>query len=155
MVVDIVNMLIDIFNMLFTSGVFPSAFKSAKVVPVHEKNSKLDFSNNRPISLLSNIDKILEKLMYTRIFKFFNNNNLFYSLQFGFRQNYFTAHALISLTETIRKYLDEGTFACGIIVDLRNAFNMVEHNILLTMLQHCGVRGLANDWFKSYLPDRR
>ena len=55
--------------------------------------------------------------MYTRIFKFFNNNNLFYHLQFGFRQNYSTAHALISLTETIRKYLDEGKFACGIFVD--------------------------------------
>ena len=57
--------------------------------------------------------------MYTRIFKFFNNNNLFYPLQFGFRQNYSTTHALISLTETIRKYLDEGEFARGIIVDLK------------------------------------
>ena len=55
--------------------------------------------------------------MYTRIFKFFSNNNLFYPLQFGFRQNYSTTHALISLTETIRKYLDEGKFACGIFVD--------------------------------------
>ena len=49
--------------------------------------------------------------MDTRIFQFFNNSNLFYPLQFGFRQNYFTAHVLISLTETIRKYLDEGKFA--------------------------------------------
>ena len=93
--------------------------------------------------------------MYTRIFKFFNNNNLFYPLQFGFRQNYSTAHALISLTETIRKYLGEGKFACGIFVDLQNAFDTVEHNILLTNLGHYGVRGLANDWFKSYLSDRK
>ena len=56
--------------------------------------------------------------MYTRIFKFFNNNKLFYTLQFGFRQNYSTTHALTSLTEIIRKYLDEGKFACGIFVDL-------------------------------------
>ena len=55
--------------------------------------------------------------MYTRIFKFFNNNNFFYPLQFGFRQNYSTTHALISLTETSRKYLDERKFACGIFVD--------------------------------------
>ena len=68
--------------------------------------------------------------MYTRIFKFFNNNNLFYPLQFGFRQNYSTTHALISLTETIRKYLDKGKFACGIFVDLQEAFDTVEHNIL-------------------------
>ena len=86
--------------------------------------------------------------MYTRIFKFFNNNNLFYHLQFGFRQNYSTAHALISLTETIRKYLDEEKFACGIFVDLQKAFDTVENDILLTKLEHYGVRGLVNDWLK-------
>ena len=76
--------------------------------------------------------------MYTRIFKFFNNNNLFYPLQFGLRQNYSIMHALISLTETIRKYLDEGKFACGIFVDFKS-FDTVEHNILLTKLEHYGV----------------
>ena len=141
--------------MSFTSGVFPSALKIAKVVPVHKKDSKLDFSNYRPISLLSNLDKILEKIMYTRIFKFFSNNNLFYPLQFGFRQNYSTAHALISLTETIRKYLDEEKFACGIFEDLKKAFDTIEHDILLTKLEHYGVRELANDWFKIYLSDRK
>ena len=90
--------------MSFTSGVFPSALKIAKVVPADKKDSKLDFSNYQSISLLSNLDKILETLMYTRTFKCFNNSNLFYPLQFGFRQNYSTSHALISLTETIRKY---------------------------------------------------
>ena len=141
--------------MLFTSDVFPSAIKIAQVVPVHKKDSKLDFSNYRPISLLSNLDKILAKLMYTRIFKFFNNIDLFYSLQFGFRQNYSTTYALISLIETIKKYLNEGKFACGIFVDLQKAFDMVEHDILSTELEHYGVRGLANYWFKSYLSDRK
>ena len=86
--------------------------------------------------------------MYTRVFKFFDNNNFFYPLQFGFRKNYSTAHALISLTETIRKYLDEEKFACGIFVDLQKAFDAVENGILLTKLEHYGVRGLVNDWFK-------
>ena len=76
---------------------FPSAHKIAKVVPVHKKDSKL---STNLISLLSDLDKILEKLMYTRIFKFFNNNNLFYHLEFGVRQNYYVTHALISLTKT-------------------------------------------------------
>ena len=132
--------------MLFTWGVFPSALKIAKVVPVHKEDSKLDFSNYQPISLLSNLDKILEKLMCTRIFKFFNNNNLFYALQFGFRQNYSTTHALISLTETIRKYLDEGKFACGIFVDFQKPFDTIGLDILLTKLEYYGVRGLANNY---------
>ena len=152
---DISCQLIDIFNMSFMSGVFPFALKLAKVVPVHEKDSKLDSSNYRPISLLSNLDKILEKLIYTRIFKFFNSNTPFYPLQFGFRQNYSTMHALISLTETIRKYLDEEKFVGGIFVDLQKVFDTVEHDILLTKLEHYGDRGLANDWFKSYLSDRK
>ena len=77
-------------------------------------------------------------------------------MQFGFFwQNYSTTHALISLAETIRKYLDEGKFACRIFVDLQKAFNSVEYDTLLTKLEHYGVRGLANDWFKSYLSDRK
>ena len=69
--------------------------------------------------------------------------------------NYSTTHALISLTETIRKCLDEGKFACGIFVDLQKASDTVEHDIPSTKLEHYGVRGLANDWFKSYLSDRK
>ena len=100
---DISCQLTNLLNMSFTSGVFSSALKIAKAVPVHKKGSKLNFSNYRPITLLSDLDKILEKIMYTRIFKFFNNNNLFYPLQFGFTQNYCTTHVLFSLAETIRK----------------------------------------------------
>ena len=77
--------------------------------------------------------------MHNRIFKFFSNNNLFCPLKFDFRQSYSTTHPLISLTETIRKYLDEGKFACGIFVGLQNIFDLVEHDILLTKLQHHGV----------------
>ena len=77
---DISNQLSEIFNISFSSGVFPSILKTAKVVPVQKKNSKLDFPNYCPISLLPNIEKILERLMHNRIYKFFSDNNLIYSL---------------------------------------------------------------------------
>ena len=93
------SQLSEIFNISFCSGVFPSLLKTANVIPVHKKDSKLDFSNYRPISLSSNIEKLLERLMYNRMYKFFSYNNLIYSLQFGFRQIYSTIHALISPTE--------------------------------------------------------
>ena len=98
---------------------------------------------------------MLEKLTYIRIFKFLNDNNSIYPLQFSFRQKCSTTHALISLTEDIRKNLDEGNIGCGIFPDLQKAFDTVEHDILLAKLEHYGIRGLSNEWFRSYLSSRK
>ena len=81
---DISQQLSDIFNMSFSTGQFPSVLKIAKVIPIHKKQSRVDYTNYRPISLLSNIEKIIEKLMYKRLSNFLDINNLLYSLQFGF-----------------------------------------------------------------------
>ena len=90
------------------NGVFPLVLKIAKVVPVFKKDSKLDYINSHPISLLSNIEKITEGLKYKRLHSFLNdNNNIIYNLQFGFRQIYSTSDALINITENIRKDFDD------------------------------------------------
>ena len=82
---DISSELNNIFNLSVTTGVFPTNLKNAKIVPVDKKESKLDFSNYRSISLLSNLDKIFEKLMQNRLNDFLEKNNIIYPLQFGFR----------------------------------------------------------------------
>ena len=89
------------------------------------------------------------------MYNFFHDNNLIYPLQFGFKKKYSTVHALISLTENIRKNLDKGNIGCGIFVNLQKAFDTVEHDILLSKLEHYIIRGLANEWFKSYLSNRK
>ena len=123
------------------------------LIPIHKKESKLKYSYHRPISLLSNLDKILEKLMYNKIYDFLEKSKLTYSLQFGFRQHYSTSYALLNLTESIMRALDEGNFTCGLFVDLQKDFDTVDHNI--KKLDHHGVRGISNKWFKSYLTDRK
>ena len=89
--------------------------------------------------------------MYKRLYTFLNKNNVIYNLQFGFRKQYSTSHALINITENIRKALDDGNIGCGVFVDLQKSFDTVDHQILLAKLNHCGICGVSNDWFKSYL----
>ena len=120
----------DLFNFSLSSGVFPSLLKIAKVVLAYKKDSKQDCRNYCPISLLSNIEKRLEKLMCKRVYQFLTESNIMYDLQFGFRLNFFTAQALINLTENIRQALDEGYIACEIFVDLQKAFDTLDHEIL-------------------------
>ena len=133
--------------MSFSTGQFPSVLKIAKVIPIHKKQSRVDYTNYRPISLLSNIEKIIEKLMYKRLSNFLDINNLIYLLQFGFWPKYSTNHVLINLSESIRQSLDEGSFGCGIFVDLQKAFDTVDHKILQHKLEYYGIWGICNDWF--------
>ena len=117
--------------MSLSTGQFPSVLKIAKVIPIHKKQSKVYYTNYRPISLPSNTEKTIEKLIYKRLSNFLDINNLIDSLQLGFRPKYSTTHALINLIESIRQSLDEGTFGCGIFVDMQKAFDTVDHKFLL------------------------
>ena len=141
----------DLFNLSLKTGVFSSVLKTAKVILIFKNDSKLDYSNYRPISLLSNIEKILEKLMYRRLYTFLNNKNIIYDLHFGFRQQYSTSHVLINKTENIRKALDDENIGWEVFVDLQKAFDTVDHQMLLAKLNHYGIRRVSIDWFNSYL----
>ena len=93
--------------------------------------------------------------MYKRLYTFLSKHNCIYELQFGFRNGHSTNHALLDLTEDIRNALDNNIFAVGIFIDLQKAFDTVDHNILLKKLVYYGIRGIANDWFRSYLTNRK
>ena len=105
---------------------------------------RIDCASYRQISLLSNIEKIIEKLTYKRLSNLLDINNLIYSLQFGFQQKHSTIYALINLTESIRQNLDEVNFGCGIFVDLQKAFVTPGHKILLHKLEYYGIWGVSN-----------
>ena len=148
------TILSHIFNCSIREGIYPQCLKQATIKPLHKKDSKLEVGNYRPISLLSNINKIFEKLLHLRLIKFFDKNNTFTNEQFGFRKGHSTNHAVIALTEFVRKALDSGEFAAGVFIDLKKAFDTVEHDILLHKLEYYGVRGPALELFRSYLSNR-
>ena len=129
--------------------------KLAKVITLFKKGCPHTASNYRPISLLSIFSKIIEKVMYKRLYKFLEKHVILYDLQFGFRASHSIDHALVSLTEAIKNSLDNRKFGCGIFIDLQKVFDTVNHDILLTKIEHYGIRGIALDWFKSYLMDRK
>ncbi|MCH2405870.1 MAG: reverse transcriptase family protein, partial [Nitrosopumilus sp.] len=153
---NIAQPLADIINLSFSTGKYIEKLKISKTVPIYkEKGDRLLCSNYRPISLLSNFKKIFEKLMHKRLYDFLEKQNSIFVKQFGFRKKHSTTHALTDLTEHIRQALDDNKFAAGIFIDLQKAFDTVDHKILLKKLDHYGVRGIANNWFQSYLSNRK
>ena len=97
-------------------------------------------SNYKPIILLSNLDKTIEKLMHNRIIQFHENKEIIS-----------TAHTIITLIENVQSALDNNKFAWLLLKNLEKAFDLVDHNIILIKLNYYGIRGIANVCFKSYL----
>ena len=102
--------------------------------PIFKKSDKNKCENYRPISLLSNISKLFEREMQTRVYDFFKKYNLLYQRQFGFRKKDSTNHAILSILEDIKNNLDTNNFVCGVFIDLDKAFDTVNHDILIKKL---------------------
>ena len=150
----IVPYLVSIINLSFIKGTFPKLMKLAKILPIFKSGSKSDVNNYRPISLLSVFNKILEKLMHNRLYSFLEQNNVIYNSQFGFQKNKSAQHSLIEIVEKVRNCIENKKYGCGIFIDLKKAFDTVNHDILLRKLEHYGIRGTSLSWFSSYLKGR-
>ena len=109
--------------------------KIANVCPIYKKKEVYKCENYRPISLLSNISKIFERIMYNRILDFLDTFDLIYKYQFGFRKHHSTTYALLSMVEAIRYNLDQKIYTCGVFVDLEKAFDTVTHDILVKKIR--------------------
>jgi len=147
--------LVYLYNLSLFNGVVPDKLKTAKVVPLFKKGDRCRMENYRPISLLSIFNKILEKLVYKRVYHFLDKKGVLYKYQFGFRKKFSTSLALLEVMDYCYKNIDDGNKVLGIFFDLQKAFDTVDHNILLCKMYNYGIRGLMYNWFKNYLHDRK
>ena len=150
----IVKPLTHICNKSFETNTFPNSMKTAKVIPLYKNGERNRFSNYRPISLLPQFFKILEKLFYVRANNFIEKCSLLNENQYGFRHNRSTSDAILQLVENLTSAIDNKKITVGLYIDLKKAFNTIDHDILLKKMDHYGFRGMVNDWVRSYLSNR-
>ncbi len=152
----VVPALTHIVNTSLHTGIFPSAFKLARITLLLKKptlNPTL-LGNYRPVSLLPFIAKTLERVVFNQVTAFLTQNNLLDSNQSGYRSGYSTETSLISVVEDLRLARMASKSSLLILLDLSAAFDTVNHQILLSTLLRKGISGTALQWFDSYLSDR-
>ena len=138
-----------LLNISIKSGSYPSKLKIAKITPIFKSDDESDANNYRPISLLSNFNRIFEKIMCKRMTSYIEKHNLLYPSQYGFRKGHSTQHAMLDIINDIQANMNQRLLSCGVFIDLKKAFDTVDHEILLNKLNHYGFRGIINGWFSS------
>ena len=136
-----------LFNACFDFGIFSTCLKTAKVVPVYKAGDINEVTNHRPISILSIVSKILEKLVHTWTLSFLKCHSVLTFIQYGFRPKYSTLHALLDITNSALDNIEKKLYTGLVFIDLTKAFDTVNHLILLYKLEHYEIRGIVNNFW--------
>ena len=145
----------DMFNYSVSLGIFPLKFKLSRITPLFKSSEKYFLKNYRPISVVPFLSKLFEKLMSSRMNLFIKEKNLISVNQFGFRANRSTADAALEFVNETVDAVDNKGYSIAVFLDLKKAFDTVNHTILLNKMERMGFRGMVLEWFRSYLSGRR
>ena len=149
------NILFHVFKVSIKQAIFPDSLKIVKVTPIFKSGAKDNASNYHPISILPVFSKVLERIMYNRVYNRLDSKDLLYEKQFGFQRNTSTEHAILQLTRDVTSSFQKREYTLAAFIDLSKAFDTVDHQILIKKLQYYGIDGSTLEWSKSYLSNRK
>ena len=152
---EILPAITHIVNLSIKHSVFPSFWKTAKVIPILKKGDPCEPKNYRPVAILPILSKILEKIISQQIIQYLNENDLFHPNHHGFRANHNTTTALIQMYDTWVESVEKGELVGVCMLDMSAAFDVVDHRILLNKMKVYGFDNTAISWVTSYLSDRQ
>ena len=152
---EIVEPIGHIVNLSITTENVPESFKHARVVPLFKKGSTVDPGNYRPVSVLNVLSKILERAVCSQMNEYLDKRNILFENQSGFRGKYSTDTCLADLTDYVKGEMADGKLVGMVCIDLKKAFDTVDHSILLEKLHYMGASESAVNWFRSYLSGRQ
>ena len=144
----------DIFNQSISQGKFPDDWKYARVTPLFKQGNRDDVNNYRPISVIPIVAKVFERIVYDQLYAYLEEHDILYKNQSGFRATHSTVTALLEATDSWAYNIDNGKINGVIFLDLKKAFDTVDHQILLSKLNYYGINGKSFKWFQSYLENR-
>ena len=145
----------EFVNYSFAFGIFADILKLAKVVHVFKSGNKRVVTNYRPISLLSSFSKVFEILLYQRLDTFIRKHSIISPFQYGFRARHSTKHAVTDVNTMAYDNINDKKFTGVSFLDIKKAFDTVDHDILINKLEHYEIGGTANDLLKSYSSQKK
>ena len=150
----IVPYLTYIINRSLFENKFPNQWKMSKIIPIHKSGNTTSPNNFRPISIQPTVSKLLERFVQRQFMAFLEENSLLSPAQFGFRRKHSTVTSLVKVTDEWMKAIDEGKYTGAVFIDLKKAFDCVNHDLLLCKLRNIGVSEECLPWFADYLKGR-
>ena len=152
---SICNPLAHIFSLSLKQGKISEAFKIANIKPLHKSGPKDVFTNYRPISILSSLAKVLEKIVEKQLRAFMEKENIIHSHQYGFRAKHQTSHALLDLLNKVNSGKIKNEHTIAVFLDLQKAYDVVPIDIILKKMEYYNIDGIELGWFQSYLTHRK
>ena len=143
-----------ICNLSLQTSKFPSDWKQARVTPIFKSGDKSDVYNYRPISVLPVVSKIIERAVHNQLYMYLTERNILNPCQSGFRSKHSTNTTLLDVSDHILKNMNDGKATAAIFLDLKKAFDTVNHRLLIEKLKHIGIKDNTLNWFISYLSNR-